>query len=54
MTVETTIAAYGYPAVLIATFFEGEAALVIAGFLVHRGYMTLPGAMFGNTSCWWF
>ena len=46
MSIETIIAAYGYPAVLAATFFEGETALVIAGFLANRGYMALPWVMF--------
>lgn len=33
---------YGYLALLIGTFFEGETILVIAGFLAHRGYLQLP------------
>jgi len=36
------VSTYGYPALLIGTFLEGETILVIAGFLVHRGYLELP------------
>lgn len=32
---------YGYLALLIGTFFEGETVLVLAGFLAHRGYLQL-------------
>ncbi len=42
MTVEQLIATYGYLAVVVGTFFEGETVLVIAGFAAHRGYMRLP------------
>jgi len=45
MTLETILATYGYPAVFAATFFEGETALVIAGFLANRGYLALPWVM---------
>lgn len=33
---------YGYWALLIGTFLEGETILVIAGFLAHSGYLQLP------------
>jgi membrane protein DedA with SNARE-associated domain len=33
---------YGYPALLIGTFFEGETILVLGGFLAHVGYLKLP------------
>jgi membrane protein DedA with SNARE-associated domain len=39
MTVEQLIATYGYLAVVVGTFFEGETVLVVAGFAAHRGYM---------------
>jgi membrane protein DedA with SNARE-associated domain len=42
MSLETLIAAYGYPAVAIGTFFEGETILVLAAFAAHRGYLHLP------------
>jgi len=38
---EALISLYGYYAVAIGTFFEGETILVIAGFLAHRGYMDI-------------
>ena len=43
---------YGYLAVLIGTFFEGEAILVLGGYLAHLGYLELPLVMmcaFGGT-----
>lgn len=36
------IATYGYPAIIIGTFLEGETIVVIAGFLAHLGYLKLP------------
>ncbi len=33
---------YGYPALFIGTFLEGETILVIAGFLASSGYLELP------------
>ena len=38
---EHLIDTYGYWAVLLATFPEGETILVIAGFAAHQGYLTL-------------
>lgn len=56
MNFEPFIEHYGYAAILIGTFFEGETILVIAGFLAHQGYLNLYGvivaafigAMFGD------
>ncbi len=45
MTIESIIITYGYPAVLIGTFLEGETVLVLAGFFAHRGYMNLAAVM---------
>lgn len=42
---ETLVAVYGYAAVLLGTFLEGETVLVIAGFAAHRGYLALPWVM---------
>jgi len=42
MTLESLVDAYGYLAVLIGTFLEGETILVLGGFAAHRGYMSLP------------
>lgn len=39
---EQLVTDYGYLAILIGTFLEGEVILVIGGFLVHRGYLDLP------------
>jgi membrane protein DedA with SNARE-associated domain len=36
---EHLIATYGYLAVAVGTFLEGETVLVVAGFAAHRGYM---------------
>ena len=42
MTLESLVDAYGYLAVLVGTFLEGETILVLGGFAAHRGYMALP------------
>jgi membrane protein DedA with SNARE-associated domain len=39
---ETLLKTYGYWAVLIGTFAEGETFLVLGGFAAHRGYLALP------------
>lgn len=44
MSFESFIEHYGYAAILVGTFFEGEAILVIAGFLAHQGYLN-PGGV---------
>jgi len=41
MPIETLIVTYGYAAILIGTFFEGETVLVLGGFAAHRGYLEL-------------
>ena len=49
---EQLLANYGYLAVLIGTFFEGEAILVLGGYLAHMGYLDLSLVMlcaFGGT-----
>jgi membrane protein DedA with SNARE-associated domain len=53
---EALIAHYGYLAVLVGTFLEGEAILILAGFAAHRDYLQLPwviiaaflGTLFGD------
>jgi len=42
---ESLIARYGYAAVLVGTFLEGETILVLGGFAAHRGLLWLPGVM---------
>ncbi len=44
MTIETLselIASYGYLAILIGTFLEGETILILAGFAAHMGILEL-------------
>lgn len=36
---------YGYAAILIGTFLEGESILVMGGFAAHEGYLSLPGVL---------
>jgi membrane protein DedA with SNARE-associated domain len=54
INLESLVSTYGYPALLVGTFLEGETILVIAGFLAHRGYLELPWviavAFFGTFS----
>ena len=42
MTLESAVIHFGYPAVLLGTFFEGEIILIMGGFAAHRGYLQLP------------
>jgi membrane protein DedA with SNARE-associated domain len=52
VTPENVIIQFGYPAILVGTFLEGETILVIAGMAAHRGYLDLPlviGAAFIGT-----
>lgn len=46
MSLEALISHYGYAAVAIGTFFEGETILVIAGFASHQGYLALTWVVF--------
>lgn len=39
------IARYGYLAIVVGTFLEGETILVLGGFAAHRGLLWLPGVM---------
>jgi membrane protein DedA with SNARE-associated domain len=39
------VARWGYPAVVLGTFFEGETVLLIGGAMAHRGLLTLPGVI---------
>lgn len=45
MTLQGFIESYGYLAVFIGCFLEGETVLVLAGFAAHMGYMSLPWVM---------
>ncbi|WP_020677798.1 DedA family protein [Geopsychrobacter electrodiphilus] len=42
---ELWIQQFGYLAVLVGTFLEGETILVLAGFAAHRGYLHLSGVI---------
>lgn len=42
MTLQSVIDTYGYLAILVGTFLEGETILVLGGFGAHRGYLHLP------------
>ncbi len=42
MTLESLITTYGYGALLIGTFCEGETVLLLAGVAAHQGYLQLP------------
>lgn len=46
MTLESLISTYGYAAVAVGTFLEGETILVMAGFAAHLGYLHLPWVIF--------
>lgn len=39
MSLELIIQKYGYLALFIGTFLEGETVLILAGFAAHRGYL---------------
>jgi membrane protein DedA with SNARE-associated domain len=45
MTLAQLLDQYGYVAVVVGTFFEGETIVVMAGFAAHQGYLHLPGVM---------
>ncbi|MEW5709984.1 MAG: DedA family protein [Pseudomonadota bacterium] len=42
MTLESFIRDYGYLAVFVGTFLEGETILLMAGFAAQRGFLSLP------------
>ncbi len=41
MSVDAIIAQYGYLALFVGVFFEGETILIIAAFAAHQGYLKL-------------
>jgi membrane protein DedA with SNARE-associated domain len=45
VTLDQLIQDYGYLAVVIGTFLEGETILVLAGLAAHLGYLDLPWVM---------
>ena len=42
MSLEELISNYGYAAITIGTFLEGETILILGGISAHRGYLELP------------
>lgn len=42
---QSLLETYGYVAVLIGAFAEGETILVLGGFAAQRGYLALPGVI---------
>ncbi len=44
-TLQAFVEHYGYLAVFVGCYFEGETVLVIAGFAAHLGYFSLPGVI---------
>lgn len=48
MSFEALISTYGYAAIAIGTFFEGETILVLGGLAAHRGYLELPWVVIGG------
>lgn len=45
MSIEYFISHYGYIALIIGTFLEGETILVLAGLAAKIGYLNLPGVI---------
>lgn len=45
MDLQSIIEHYGYAAILIGTFLEGETILVLAGVAAHQGYLALGGVI---------
>ena len=44
-TLQSLVENYGYYAVFVGTFLEGETILIMAGFAAHSGYLALPWVM---------
>ncbi len=45
MSLADLISAYGYPAVALGTFIEGDTILVLSGIAAEQGYLKLPGVI---------
>ena len=46
MSLEELVSTYGYAAIGIGTFLEGETILIVGGFAAHRGFLELPWVIF--------
>jgi len=61
MSAEVLLEKFGYVAVFLGTFLEGETLLLLAGFFSERGYLLLPlvivvgfaGSMAGHMFWFW-
>ncbi len=42
MSFAMIISQFGYPALAVGVFLEGETVLILAAFMAHRGYLNLP------------
>ena len=54
LSLETLVNTYGYLALLLGTFLEGETVLVLGGMAAQRGFLNLPWvilAAFAGTFC---
>jgi membrane protein DedA with SNARE-associated domain len=62
MSAAEWIARYGYLAVLVGSFLEGESILMLAGFAAHQGYLDLRAVLLiafvagslGDQAFFWF
>ena len=45
MALEELISTYGYAAVAVGTFLEGETVLILGGVAAHMGYLALAGVI---------
>ncbi len=45
MSIEALITSYGYAAILVGTFLEGETVLVLGGLAAHLGYLSFTGVL---------
>lgn len=45
MNLADLISTYGYPAVALGTFIEGDMILVLSGIAAEQGYLKLPGVI---------
>ncbi|SDZ04987.1 DedA family protein [Nitrosomonas sp. Nm33] len=45
MSLEELITTYGYSAIAIGAFLEGETILILGGIAAHQGYLDLPGVL---------
>ena len=45
MTLESFVVTYGYAALLAGVLVEGETIVLVAGYLAHNGYLSLPFVM---------